>query len=124
MKNTILVVEDETDVRENIEEVLRNHSYEVITAGNGIEAIRILIKTTPDLIISDITLPGLNGLDLLVFTQNVKRLSNIPFILLTTRAFSEHEVHRMMMEEDSFIVKPYRAVDLLNIVELRLRGSK
>ena len=91
----ILVVDDEVDVRENFREYLMEQGYLAITAENGSEAIDIIDREKPDLLILDIKMPGNNGLDVLTSLHNSGK--KIPTIIVT--AFDTHK--------DDFIVCSY-----------------
>ena len=121
--HTILVVEDEPSVRTGVVDLLSNSGYTVISASDGREAISLLKSKVPDLIISDIMMPGLNGYELLE-EINKKSKTNIPFIYLTARA--EYADLRSGMDKgaDDYITKPFRAKDLLSAVKTRLEKSK
>ncbi len=117
--NKILIVEDETDIRENIEDILYCADYDVLPAKNGREALNILDSVTPDLIISDIRMPEFTGLELLnELSKSVT--SHIPFLLLT--ALSSREDIRLGMDlgADDYITKPFTSEELLNSVKRRI----
>lgn len=121
MPHRILVVEDETDVRENVEEILTNAGYLVETAATGIQAIAKMLKSLPDLIISDIMMPELNGYELLEFVQESKNLSHIPFIFLSARTAAQHIRNGMTKGADDYLTKPFKVNELLEIVRIRLK---
>ncbi|MCP4426208.1 MAG: response regulator [Chloroflexi bacterium] len=122
---TILVVEDEHNLLLGLQELLeisKNSKYEisVLTATNGQEGIQILHKHQPDLIISDIMMPIMDGLEFLrQVRQNVEWLQ-IPFIFLTAKG-ERHDVHRGLRSGvEAYITKPYDSDELLQMVTARL----
>lgn len=117
--NKILIVEDEIDIRENIEDILICADYNVLPAKNGREALNILDSVTPDLIISDIRMPELTGLELL---DEVSRSTSahIPFLLLTAMSSREDIRLGMDMGADDYITKPFTSGELLNSVKRRI----
>ncbi len=120
--NKILIVEDEKDIRENIEDILICADYDVLSAKNGKEALKIIDSSIPDLIISDIRMPELTGLELLdMISRNIP--VNIPFLLLTV--LSSHEDIRLGMDlgADDYITKPFTSEELLNSVKSRLNKA-
>lgn len=123
MQHTLLIVEDELDVRENIEEILTVSGYKVITASNGRDAITKLLKEIPDLIISDITMPKMNGFELLEFVQRSKNLSHIPFIFLTARSSIQEVRSGMLKGADDYLTKPFKVSELLDMIEVRLKKA-
>ena len=124
MTNTILVVEDEYDVRENISEILTDNSYRVITASNGREAVIKLLKETPDLILSDIMMPGMDGLQLLQYLQSSKNLAHIPFVFLTAKSSNQDFRKGMLTGADDYLLKPFKTNELLDVIEVKLRKTR
>jgi CRP/FNR family cyclic AMP-dependent transcriptional regulator len=118
---TILVIEDNEDIRENVEEILTLSNYKVITAPNGKEGIETAQKQTPDLIICDIMMPGVDGYGVLHVLNKDPKTQNIPFIFLTSK--SERGDFRTAMElgADDYITKPFAGNELLNALESRFR---
>lgn len=120
MSDTILVVEDQQHVRDNVKEILESSAYKVFSAGCGKEAIEIVKSEIPDLVISDIMMPGMDGYELLENFQRDPNLQNIPFIFLSAKS-SEFDLRSGMIKgADDYITKPFRAKDLLRSVETRL----
>jgi len=120
----ILVVEDEADVNSGICELLKTAGYDVISAYNGKEALKLLESTIPDLVISDIMMPGKNGYQLLDEFQQKYGPYNIPFIFLTAKAYYDDIREGMKYGADDYLIKPFKAKDLLEAVESRLKKSK
>lgn len=116
----ILVVEDEEIVRSNISEILKAEEFEVAEAENGIQAIKELSKFYPDLILSDIMMPGMDGYELVNYVQGNPLTSSIPIILLTARAESSDMRRGMQFGADDYITKPFKANDLVQAVRTRL----
>lgn len=121
--NTILIIEDNLEVRENTAEILELAQYKVFTAENGKIGVETAIKERPDLIICDIMMPVLDGYGVLhLLTKNIET-ATIPFIFLTAK--SEKSDYRKGMElgADDYITKPFDDTQLLNAVEVRLKKS-
>ena len=121
--NTILIIEDNLEVRENTAEILELAQYKVFTAENGKIGVETAIKERPDLIICDIMMPVLDGYGVLhLLTKNIET-ATIPFIFLTAK--SEKSDYRKGMElgADDYITKPFDDSQLLNAVEVRLKKS-
>lgn len=124
MKSTvpkILVIEDEGDVRENIEEVLELSEYQVITAANGKLGLKSAQSHLPDLIICDILMPELDGYGVVKALREQPETENIPVIFLTAKV--EHSDRRKGMElgADDYLTKPFLPKELLNAIEVRLK---
>ncbi|MGE5409975.1 MAG: response regulator [Clostridiales bacterium] len=127
--SSILIVDDEPEVRNNLAELLDNFGYKSIQATDGSDAFSylensILKNSLPDLIISDIMMPRMNGFKLLETVQENPILQNIPFILLTAKNDDVSFRGGMNHGADDFITKPYDASELLKAIEVRLNKSK
>ena len=82
----ILVIEDCLEIRENVAELLLLNGYEVLTASNGKEGMETTLVEQPDLLICDISMPGMDGFTVLSLLRKNKRIAHIPLIFLTARA--------------------------------------
>jgi len=116
----VLVVDDEDTMRESIVQVLRMSEYIVDEAANGLEALQRLASFIPDLIISDVSMPKLDGFGLLKELRKSERTSDIPFIFLTGQADHSSQREGMLLGADDYITKPFNQDDLIKAVELRL----
>ncbi len=120
----ILVVEDEEIVRSNIVEILESEGFELAEVENGIEAIQKIDQFFPDVIISDIMMPGMDGYELVKYIQNNPFTSSIPIILLTARADSRDVRRGMQYGADDYLTKPFKAQDLIEAVNTRIMKQK
>ena len=119
-KYCILILEDDKDVRDSLKEILQLNNYQVMVAENVKEALSTLEKVKPDLILSDIVMPELSGLEFLEKIRTIPVLFNIPFIFLTAQSESNKIREGMNLGADDFITKPFKVNDLLRSVKLRL----
>ncbi|MHB9039193.1 MAG: hybrid sensor histidine kinase/response regulator [Melioribacteraceae bacterium] len=120
----ILVVEDETVIRENISELLETEGFEVMSAENGYEGFNIALDRLPDLILSDIRMPKMDGLDLLKKLQDNPLTSAIPFIFLSAKVEPQDIRTGMTLGADDYLVKPYRSTDLLSAIDSRFKKKE
>lgn len=121
-KATLLIVEDDVHLLGGIKDILELDDYEVLTAQNGREALNVIDGTQPDLIVSDIMMPKMDGIELLKSVR--ERMSTIPFIFLTARG-ERSDIHRgRRLGVDDYLIKPFEAEDLLVAVESRLQRVK
>lgn len=118
---TILIIEDEQNVRINLAELLEYEGYNVLSAKNGQEGYTMAISYEPDLILSDIRMPVLNGIDLLKKLQNNITTAMIPFIFLTAKTEMQDMREGMANGADDYIVKPFQIDDVLNAIDSRLK---
>ena len=116
----ILVVEDETAIRNNLQIMLRVEGYEVFTAANGLAGRIAALEHQPDLIISDIMMPELDGFELLAALRNETLTMHTPVILLTARTERQDFRQGMALGADDYIPKPFERQDLLNAVRTQL----
>jgi len=124
MKKSILVVEDDLKVQESIKEILENEEYKVVCCNNAHEALNELKINTPDLILSDVMMPGLSGFDLLTEIKKNPSYFAIPFIFLTARAEFTDIRKGMNIGSDDYLIKPFRAKELLQSVKIRLEKKE
>ena len=110
-KTRILVIEDNEDLRNFITESLKNE-YSVLEADNGRSGINIAFTMMPDLIVTDILMPELDGLRLCAMLKNDERTSHIPIIFLTAKATSEDKLTGLQTGADDYIVKPFGMPEL------------
>jgi len=124
MSKTVLIIEDNNDIRENIFEILQLADYTVYEAQNGKAGVELAIKHKPDIILCDIMMPELDGYGVLYMLNKNPETSNIPFIFLTARA--ERLDHRKGMEmgADDYLTKPFDDMELLNAIETRLKKKE
>ena len=129
-KAKILVIEDHSEVRNYLREQLSS-IYEVLEAKDGGQGLRTVRKAMPDLIVSDVMMPGMNGLELCQAIKSDQRTNHIPVLLLTAKAGLENKLQGLALGADDYLVKPFSSKELLariaNLVEnqrrLRLRFS-
>lgn len=116
----ILLIEDNVDLRENIQEILEMANYEVITAENGKIGVEVATQQLPDLIICDIMMPLLDGYGVLHLISKNEKTASIPFIFLTAKSERSDWRKGMELGADDYITKPFEESDLLNAIEQRL----
>jgi DNA-binding response OmpR family regulator len=117
----ILTIEDETNVRDNILELLAAENYEAIGATNGNEGVRLALEVKPDLIICDIMMPEMDGYDVLSELRQHPDLATVPFIFLTAKGEREDQRLGMELGADDFVTKPCTPTELIAAVQARLR---
>lgn len=120
----ILLIEDNKDIRENTAEILTLANYSVLTAENGKIGVELALKEKPDLIICDIMMPVLDGYGVLHLLSKNDNTANIPFVFLTAKAERSDFRKGMEMGADDYLTKPFDDMELLNIVDVRLRKSE
>lgn len=119
----ILLIEDNIDLLENTAELLELAGYEVLMANNGKSGVEKAKKHLPNLIISDIMMPELDGYGVLHLIQRQPELASTPFIFLTAKTERTDFRKGMEMGADDYLMKPFTETELLNAVESRLKKS-
>src|SRR6187431_1732578 len=118
---TILLIEDNHKVRENIGEILELAGYTVLSAENGKVGVGITKQTIPDLIICDVMMPELDGYGVLHVLSKNPATAGIPFVFLTAKAEKDDVRKGMNLGADDYLTKPFDDIELLNAIEIRLK---
>jgi DNA-binding response OmpR family regulator len=117
----ILIIEDEPDMRRGLEDNLQYEGYTTISTGNGDEGLRLAREDSYDLIILDLMLPGMDGLDL---CRQLKREGNpTPIIMLTAKGSESDRVMGLEVGADDYITKPFSLRELLARIKAILRRT-
>ena len=124
MKNKILIVEDNHDVRENLSELLTLSGYDTIVASNGKEGVEAAQAQMPDLILCDIMMPEMDGYTVLRILSKSEPTASIPFLFLTAKTELADVRRGMTLGADDYITKPFDDVELLDTIEFRLKKHK
>jgi len=124
LKKTVLLIEDNQDIRESTAEILELADFTVYTAENGKKGIEIAQLTPPDIILCDIMMPELDGFGVLYLLGKNKNTASIPFIFLTAKAERADMRKGMEMGADDYLTKPFDDMELLNAIESRLQKSE
>jgi two-component system alkaline phosphatase synthesis response regulator PhoP len=117
---TILVVDDEPQIAEIATDYLRLAGYEVVTAGDGVRALDQVRGRRPDLVILDLGLPRMDGMDV---ARAIRRESDLPIIMLTARVEEEDRLEGLEVGADDYIVKPFSPRELVARVKAVLRRA-
>ena len=123
MEKTILVIDDNNDIRENTAEILDMAGYKTFTAENGKKGVEVALKERPSVIVCDIMMPELDGYGVLHLLRKNPDTQHIPFIFLTAKTERSDFRKGMEMGADDYITKPFDDIELLNAVEIRLKKS-
>jgi DNA-binding response OmpR family regulator len=123
-KTTILIVEDNEEVRENLEEILALYGYTVLAEPNGLAGVKAAIQHLPDLILCDVMMPELDGYGVLNMLSENERTAGIPFVFITARTEIEDIRRGMNLGADDYITKPFYKDELLNVIRTRLKKAR
>lgn len=124
MNDTILIIEDNLEMRENTAEMLSLAGYKVLTAKDGKEGVDTAVKQPPDLILCDIMMPGMDGYEVLNTLQSVPKMVGVPFVFLTAKTAKNDFRFGMDLGADDYLTKPFNERDLLKVVDSRIKKSR
>jgi DNA-binding response OmpR family regulator/anti-anti-sigma regulatory factor len=119
-KQTILVIEDDLNIRDSLCALFSRSGYKVLTASNGQDGLEKAFSSSPNLVICDIMLPDLDGYSVLEKLTGSEKTQTIPFIYLTAKSELSDFRKGMSLGADDYITKPFKAEDLLNSVKKRI----
>jgi two-component system sensor histidine kinase/response regulator len=123
-RKTILIIEDDKEVRETITELVEIAGYLPVPMPDGQQAIQFLKHEIPDLIISDIMMPNVDGYQVLEYVNNLSMIPTAPFIFISARADHSDWREGMTRGADDYITKPFRAKELLQSIETQLKKKE
>lgn len=120
----LLLIEDETLIRENLAELLTLNGFDVYTAPNGKEGLMLATQHQPDLILCDVMMPELDGFQTLEIIRANPSLSNTPFLFLTAKADVMDTRKGMALGADDYLTKPFKMDTLLMAIQARLKREE
>lgn len=118
---TVLIIEDNEDIRESTAEILKLADYQVYTAENGKKGLELAQNHQPDIILCDIMMPELDGYGVLYMLNKNEQTASIPFIFITAKTERVDMRRGMEMGADDYLTKPFGDMELLNAIETRLQ---
>ena len=118
---TILIVEDSATTRALIRAVIDEiGEYETVEAESGFEALKMLPQQEYDLIVTDINMPDINGLELINFVRNNPRYNHLPIIIVSTERSEEDKKRGMALGATAYVTKPFKSSELQEIIKKSL----
>jgi len=120
---TILLIEDDINLAELVKIRLESHGYQIINVPDGLEMLKIMRKTKPDLIILDIMLPRIDGYKLCRLLKSYEPYKNIPIIIFTALTGKESKIMAKDMGAESYIAKPFDSNKLIGEISNLLKAN-
>ncbi len=121
---SVLLVDDDAAILEAVTDLLQYHGYHVVTARDGQEALSVMQTFLPDMIISDITMPVMDGFQFFDAVRQRTNWTSIPFIFLTSRGQKTDVLYGYTLGVDDYITKPFEPEDLIVKIDLRLKRAR
>lgn len=123
MNTLIYIVEDDPDIAELLEFNLHSSGYETVIEPNGRKAYELIISNPPDLLVLDLSLPGLSGIEICKYARENARTKDLPIIMLTAKAQETDKVIGLNIGADDYITKPFSMKELVARIKALLRRS-
>lgn len=121
---SLLIVEDKQDLREFLKDALKDKFKKIYQAEDGLEALRVIKQQQPDIIVSDVMMPQMNGYQLCKEIKENLNISHIPVILLTARADSESQMLGYKLGADAYLSKPFEMEMLLSVIRNQIKNRE
>jgi two-component system KDP operon response regulator KdpE len=115
---SILVVDDEREIVRALQRSLVAHGYRVLTASNGKDAVTMIFQQRPDLVVLDLLMPGMSGLEV---CRQVRATSNVPIIVLSVKDAERDKVEALDLGADDYVAKPFHMDEVLARIRVALR---
>jgi chemosensory pili system protein ChpA (sensor histidine kinase/response regulator) len=121
-RSRILVVDDSLSVRRAVGTLLEDQGYDVTLARDGLEAVKSIDVARPDVVITDLEMPNMNGLELTTHLRSKSALAELPVIMITSRSMDKHRRQAMSVGVNVYLTKPYTDLELLQHVASAVTG--
>jgi chemosensory pili system protein ChpA (sensor histidine kinase/response regulator) len=121
-RSRVLVVDDSMSVRRAVATLLEDQGYEVALARDGLEAVKALEAARPDVLLTDLEMPNMNGLELAAHLRSRPELAGLPVIMITSRSMDKHRRQALSAGVDVYLTKPYTDFELLQHVATAVTG--
>jgi chemosensory pili system protein ChpA (sensor histidine kinase/response regulator) len=121
-RSRVLVVDDSMSVRRAVAMLLEDHGYDVLQARDGLEAAKAMESMRPDVLLTDLEMPNMNGLELCAHVRSRSELAALPVIMITSRSMDKHRRQALSVGVDVYLTKPYTDPELLQHVATAVTG--
>jgi twitching motility two-component system response regulator PilH len=118
---TVLIVDDSSTMREMVSDLLIKHGLTVVQAFDGADAKEKIQASSPDLVVTDVIMPNMNGYELCRWMKGDPNIKNIPVIMVSTKSEDFDRYWAMKQGGDAYLTKPYAPEDLINTIEKLLK---
>ena len=122
MSKKVLIVDDEPNIVLSVEFLMKRAGHEVVTAGDGEEALRVLAETKPDLMILDVMMPNKNGFEVCTDVRANPETADLPILMLSAKGREAEREKGLALGANAYITKPFSTHELVARVDELLRG--
>lgn len=116
----VLIVDDSLSVRNSLTQLMNDGGYRTVTARDGLEAVNLLESESPDIILTDLEMPRMNGLDLVSYIRNSNQWSPLPVVMITSRTMAKHRQQAEKVGVNRYITKPFTEDEVLASIDEQL----
>ena len=119
----VLIVDDSLSVRSSLSQLMSDGGYRVVTARDGLEAVNMLEAEAPDIVLTDLEMPRMNGLDLVGYIRNSSQWNPLPVVMITSRTMAKHRQQAERAGVNTYITKPFTEDEVLASIDRELAPS-
>lgn len=123
MSKKVMIVDDEPNIVLSVEFLMKRAGHEVVTAGDGEEALRVLAETKPDLMILDVMMPNKNGFEVCTDVRANPETADLPILMLSAKGREAEREKGLALGANAYITKPFSTHELVARVDELLRGA-
>ena len=116
----VLIVDDSLSVRNSLSQLMSDGGYRVVTARDGLEAVNMLEAEAPDIVLTDLEMPRMNGLDLVGYIRNSTQWNPLPVVMITSRTMAKHRQQAEQAGVNTYITKPFSEDEVLASIDREL----
>ena len=116
----VLIVDDSLSVRSSLSQLMTDGGYQAVTARDGIEAVNMLESENPDIVLTDLEMPRMNGLDLVSYIRNSSQWKPLPVVMITSRTMAKHRQQAELAGVNRYITKPFTEDEVLASIDEQL----
>ena len=113
----VLIVDDSLSVRSSLSQLINDRGYRVVAARDGLEAVKLLEAEAPDIILTDLEMPRMNGLDLASYVRKSTQWSHLPIVMITSRTMAKHREQAELIGINRYITKPFTEDEVLSSID-------
>jgi len=114
---SVLIVDDSLSVRNSLSQLMSDGGYRALTARDGLEAINVIDRESPDIVLTDLEMPRMNGLELVSHIRNTEQISDLPIVMVTSRTMAKHRQQAEQAGVNRYITKPFTEDEVLASID-------